>query len=509
MKEIYLKLTALIPIVAIFLFADTAIGAERPLLDLSRITIPEEYGAIKEAYIAPAGRDSKIIFHLQDVHANYEAQKSLANILEYLIKTYGVEVVLVEGGVTDKDFSYIRECAPIDERREKADKLLKEGVISWETYVDIATDFPLKFQGIEDKELYEENMEIYLKVGEFRKEALKVVEGFKKTIENLKKYIYTTELNKFDEYKNTYKSDEARLVEYLEYLSNIAQKEEIKLADYPNYAIFIKTAQLEKMIDFDTVETERDDLIKRLDSISPKEKMSEFVIKSIEFKEDKISAGEFYSYLITLAVDNSIGINEYKNLDTYADYIKSLEDLRAKEIFNEINKIEDLISDALCKSKQQRRLFIVSKNLCILESFLMLKLAPEDFDYYRENKKDFAVWEWKGFLEKQSKRFDIISAVPSDLSVLTGNLNVLESFYETAFKRDDAFLRNSLNKMDKEDAKTAFLITGGFHTKNLKRLFMANNISYLIITPRLTQETDYQLYDRVLKESYKTRIWDK
>ncbi|MBL7069794.1 MAG: hypothetical protein ISS34_08060 [Candidatus Omnitrophica bacterium] len=509
MKTIHLRLTIFIFIMPLLLFIKPAAAKENPSLDLSKVTIPKEYGAIKEVYMAPGGKDSKIIFHVQDIHANYEAQRNLANILEYLIRTYGIEVVLVEGGVTDKDFSYIRDWAPIDERKEKADKLLREGVISGETYVDIATDFPLKFQGIEDKELYEENMQIYLKVGNFREEALKAIEGFKKTIEKLKKYIYTTDLNKFDKYKDFYKTEETKLIEYLEYLSNIAEKEDIDLTDYPNHLILTKTARLEKAIDFDTVEIERDNLIKRLDSLLPKEKMSELVIRSIDFKEDKISAAEFYSYLKDLSLDSSVDMDEYKNLKTYVEYIRSLEELESKELFEEINKIEDIVSGVLCKNKQQKELFMVSKSLSTLESFLMLKLAPEDFDYYKENKKDFLLKEWKSFLRKQSKRFDIAPTIPDDTSIITENLSILESFYETAFKRDDAFLRNSLKKMDKEGEKIAFLITGGFHTKNLKRLFMADKISFLIITPRLTQETDYQLYDRILKESYKTRIWDE
>ena len=79
-------------------------------IDLNKVSMPEEFGTIKEVHKTPLlyNKDAKMIFHIQDVHANYEAQKNLANILEYLIMTYGVNLILVEGGITDKEILFKR-----------------------------------------------------------------------------------------------------------------------------------------------------------------------------------------------------------------------------------------------------------------------------------------------------------------------------------------------------------------------------------------------------------------
>lgn len=201
----------------IFLNTITALPRDKSLIDLNSITIPKEFGKIKEAYQSPySGRDDhKIILHVQDVHANYEAQKSLADMLEHLVKSYGIDIVLIEGRATDEDFSYLRERAPVSERKKKADELLKEGTISGEDYVSIATDLALKFQGIEDKGLYEKNVERYLKIGGFREETLGVIGQFKDITASLKKPIYTRRLNDFDRYKKNYNSEKIELMEYL------------------------------------------------------------------------------------------------------------------------------------------------------------------------------------------------------------------------------------------------------------------------------------------------------
>jgi hypothetical protein len=84
----------------------------------------------------------------------------------------------------------------------------------------------------------------------------------------------------------------------------------------------------------------------------------------------------------------------------------------------------------------------------------------------------------------------------------------LETFYKVAFERDQAFLRNSLKKLDKEKENLAALVVGGFHTKNLTSLFMKEGISYVVVAPALSQETDWERFERIRFESYQTRTWD-
>lgn len=497
-------------VITISFFADPAWPKDGTFINLNKVSIPKRFGKVREFYQPPhlQKRDSKIIFHIQDVHANYEAQKNLANILEYLIKNYGLSVILVEGGITDKDFSYIREWASLKERKKKAGELLKEGVITGETYLDIATDLPLKFQGIEDRDLYEENMEAYLKISTFREEALGRIQKFKDAAGALKRYIYTRRLKEFDEVMIDYKSDKIELEEYLGYLDDLALKAGIDLERFRNYTLLLKTANLEKEINFKIVERERDKLIKKLNDILIKEDIKEMLMMSLKFNENKISPGGFYSYLRNLSMQNKVSMKKFKNIDRYVDYIANYEKIESDELFKDIDQIEIVLLDALCKSEEERTLFDISHDLSVLEAFLKLKFAPEDLDYYKNNREDFNLENWSKFLGRHTRRLRLDLTIPEDRSVIDKNLSFLEAFYDAAFKRDEAFLKNSLRKMEREGADIAVLITGGFHTKNLTRLFMSNSISYLVLAPRFTKKTDDLFYDRTLRESYRTRTWD-
>jgi hypothetical protein len=57
--------------------------------------IPAEFGRVTELRQGP--KDGPVVIHIQEAHANYDAQKNIQNILEHLSENYGVKLVLLEG----------------------------------------------------------------------------------------------------------------------------------------------------------------------------------------------------------------------------------------------------------------------------------------------------------------------------------------------------------------------------------------------------------------------------
>jgi CheY-like chemotaxis protein len=95
-----------------------------------------------------------------------------------------------------------------------------------------------------------------------------------------------------------------------------------------------------------------------------------------------------------------------------------------------------------------------------------------------------------------------------------------EDFYNLTLKRDEAFIDNMLEKMEHQSASApgtsqnkdlgltgapvtgalvhGVLITGGYHTPNLKKLLKERNISYVVLTPTITHETNQKRYEKIL-----------
>ncbi|OQX53678.1 MAG: hypothetical protein B5M48_02795 [Candidatus Omnitrophica bacterium 4484_213] len=53
--------------------------------------------------------------------------------------------------------------------------------------------------------------------------------------------------------------------------------------------------------------------------------------------------------------------------------------------------------------------------------------------------------------------------------------------------------------MQAKGEKAAVLICGGFHTKGVTQLLKQKDISYIVITPRVSSKIDTELYFSVLR----------
>jgi hypothetical protein len=114
----------LLVVIQFFVFLGLVFSSSTILTDLK---IPSQIGSIKEIFennlLGPSSTPT--IIQIQDAHCNYEAQKNLATILEYLIKEKNVKLVMVEGGSGDVALSFLRGYAEKKDRELIADKYLR------------------------------------------------------------------------------------------------------------------------------------------------------------------------------------------------------------------------------------------------------------------------------------------------------------------------------------------------------------------------------------------------
>jgi hypothetical protein len=101
---------------------------------LNELKIPSQIGNIKEVFESSLSSPSAntTIIQIQDAHCNYEAQKNLAQILEYLVTERKLKLIMVEGGSGDVSLSFLRSYADKKTREAVADKYLRMGKISGE-----------------------------------------------------------------------------------------------------------------------------------------------------------------------------------------------------------------------------------------------------------------------------------------------------------------------------------------------------------------------------------------
>jgi len=409
------------------------------------ITVPGQYGSVIESN---TGTNGKLIIHIQDAHANYEAQKNIAAIAEYLVKTYNANLILREGTSTDKNFAYLRDKASLEARKKAAEKLLKDATITGIDYLTLTSAYPMAFQGIEDKALYDANKNALWEMDKFKDSALEYVHNIGRSADLLKQKIYNQDLLALDKAKKDYEDETIDLLAYYRELNKLVQKKNVNTGEFINFSTLMKIDNFEQNINM-------------------------------------------------AKIRNNTASDEEKAL--YKEYQDALKNLNVNKLFKEEPLIESKIKDAVSDNEDQKQLYGISKSVSIMDKMLSVKLVPEEYSYFIENKKDFNPQAWAGFLKKKSDELGLGLNIPGNYFAISDNLATIEKFYATAGERDRVFVNKSEERMAGDNAQIAILIAGGFHTPQLTNLLSDKGYSYVVISPRVTTKTDDNLYRQALK----------
>lgn len=484
-----MKKTMMFLVALTFLMAQgVSFGAK---IDPTKIIIPRDSGRVVETYVS-TNPDAPLIAYVQDIHLNYEAQKAEIDIMEVLIRDYGIDLIFLEGEKPESptNFKTFRDN-PKEVREKAAENLLKEGKILGVDYLEIASDLNFTIQGVEDRSLYKKEAEDHVAIFGSAENLSKLISILQNISSNLKLHIYTKEMRDLDEKTATYDKDEIGLVEYVKFVEGVAAANNIDVKAFPNAALFIESANLEGQINFPAVETERTAVVDAIDKVLKDKAKEEFTAKGLKFRTGDISQGEYYTYLKDTAQTAKVDLTPHKNLSIYTQYITTYEKIDTTLLFKELDSLVNKIKESLIKTPDQKQLSKIDKGLSILSDFANTKLVPDEYNYYVQNKADFNLKGWLGFMKTNSAKFGLTNPVPDDISLIETNMPVLERFYAVSFDRDNAFIANIKTNMVKLSKDKAIFVAGGFHTPNMKKLLKENGFSYAIIAPRVDIIKDY------------------
>src|SRR3989338_3051056 len=125
------------------------------------IAVPKDVAVTKEVYTA--GGD-KTIINIQDAHASLGAQEAIVSILDSLVTNYDLKLVAIEGSTGYIYTSLLKTFPDENIRKKTAETLMKEGKMSAGEFFAITSGKKIALYGIEDKPLYEENVEQFKKI---------------------------------------------------------------------------------------------------------------------------------------------------------------------------------------------------------------------------------------------------------------------------------------------------------------------------------------------------------
>ncbi len=465
----------------------------KPKVDLG---IPESVATVEDAFVGTGS--PKTIYLIQDAHTNTSGQFNVAKTLDLLFqKNKQLKYVFLEAGQGDESLSFLRQYASLEKRKQASEAFLRQGKLQGSEYFDLISDKHLVLWGVENLKLYAQSVEAYKEVANNREKFEDYLKKIDVTVDTLKPRILNPALMAFDAKYQKFAKQEISLTDYFAILDEQATHLQISLEKYPHFQKLSKLKKLEEEIDFQKANEEQVKAIQSLDAKTQAELLEASKDNSaLRLKGENKENRAFHALLEERLKGLQASCPE---LNKYFNYLKEANKIEPRQILQEQKDLEKEILGALIVTADEESLLKASRNLETLKKLLKLTLTPEEWDEYQKNKTSFDVTRMTGFLNK--KIMDFETYYERALFLEEGYEPIVqkaEEFYSLTYQRDQEFIQNLQTKMDTEGQKEAVLITGGFHSPNLKSLLKQKNISFVNLTPQVLQETNQKRYEEIL-----------
>ncbi len=462
----------------------------------SRFESPVEFASLKEIH---HGDGERLIIHIQDAHSNLSGQQNLAGALDYLLGKYDLKLILSEGGSSDCSLTPFRKLAPKKIWKTVAKKYLVQGLISGEEYLNLVSEHPMKIVGVEDIALYKRSVENYSKLALQRREILEYLGRVRSALETLKKNQYTEDLLEYEKRKTAAgDGGEASFKALVE----LAGTRRADLSAYPNVKAIVELQESEGRIDFDRANLEQAALVDELVTRGASNELRAETEKMRRLKDAKLSQYAYLQKVWAIAGEKGVSLGRYSQLEGYLGYLRRFSEVDLDKTLDELRAVEDAIYLDALGSPDQRRVRAIDRYTSLLLNAYNIRMSADEFQSFLANEPDFSTVAYLSFMNAKLAALGYFEQIVPQTPVLENGKTALEDFYDSVQKRDFAFLENTEKALRSEGQKTAVLITGGYHTSHLKKLFAARGYSFAVLTPIVTAETNQQKYEKLLLDPF-------
>lgn len=416
------------------------------------------YGHVQKVTLPSDPKASRLVVLIQDVHRNTEAQRDIGQAVKTLVDRKTVGLVALEGAFIPLRLERFRSFPDHGTILKVADFLLRENKISGpaHTALTYAGEFP-PVVGIDDAAHYRANIKAY-------KDSAPEIALFRQNIseqqtdlDHLKENVFNQKLREFDRTIETYRRGGISFGEYVKWLATTAQ------GNTAHSAVnnFIKAFDMERTMDFQRVETERNRLVERLADSLTQEQTALFIKQSTAYRLGQLRYADFYRALGDLCRTNGVPLSHFPAMETYVRYVLAVDQISGEALFDALAQMESAGYTRFARTPEEKRLIQKSRRLSLTAKLLDFSLTTD---------------EWKEYAALE----------PGSLPLAS-----FEAFYKEAMARDTAMAKNLITAMGTNRISTAILVAGGFHSRGLEEHLRQAGIAVLSFVPKIEKvDTD-------------------
>lgn len=470
--------------------------------------LPYSFGQITAAHY---GATDRVLINIQDLHSHPKVQKNISNIIELFDKKYGVNKVFLEGAYGQVSTKWISDNINKRNKTEILDMMLDTGRLTGAEYYSAKSDKTEIIKGLEKKEPYLDNLKRFGQLLEEQDKVEEILKAISDSTKELKKKYYDKRQFKIEQLSKDYKENKITSKKYYTLLSKHIDKLGIDINKYENTLAYIMLLELQKNLDYGKITRELQNLIYLLKEQIPYNAYKMLIEQTDNFKR----IDSLYAYIIQIVKIYNLDLSaNFSNLDKYFRYIELSKKINPIEMISEEDKLRHEINTRFSETKAQRDVVFLIDFEKYLRDYITTKITSDDYKYYKEN--------INSYIELYNKYAD-----NRVLSLLDGFLKEVDNFYSINSDRNIYFTDNMFNKEEeinkiegdvegkneinkiienmKQVKNVDIVVTGGFHSQTVTEILKNQGVSYIVITPNVTDGVKLaeQTYHDIVKEQSK------
>ncbi len=474
--------------------AFASIGTSMPAIDSIKFDnpiIPISLGKITSAKYFDS---EDIIIDIQDLHCHAETQRKIASIIGYIDNEYNLNNVYLEGAFQTVDTSWLSAFNNNKNGTKVLEGLIDSGKLSGTEYYSIMNNKKNFVLGIEKEELYKENIKLLGSIISLQPEITAICSQLEKEISKVKRDYSGRQARKLQKLINSFKQKEIDAKTFYSQLKMLADSVNMSINKYPNIKIYISLLDKAQYVNDKKVVHEFTKFVSELKNILSYQQYSDLLKRSNNFTNfDDIS-------LDLINLDKKHGITGKLKLDAFKNFLTYLEFNQNINPIKLVQEEEDFINELYIKlgrTKYEKEVAFLVDFIPTIKQYFSADISADEYYKFDKNYEMFkTIWpsyfsenilknldQYQRLLAKYHKNNIVRDQIFADRLISQKNEN-----NRTFISDTDAAVKQIKSNLNNKKIKV--VVTGGFHTRGLERIFEQQRISYIIITPKITQPVE-------------------
>jgi hypothetical protein len=512
-----------------------------------QLNIPSDLGTIESI----SSGNGPALIHIQTAHGNYEAQKKIQGILHYLKDQYGYKTLFIEGSDFKLDPEMLRFFPGyMDKTMEVNDELTRKAIVKGPELF-LLEESEASAYGIENADAYRANLAAFRAVLTQREQTEKFIADMDLQIERLTSPYLSKDLRSFLKRVEMYELNQLPLDTWFAELKAAAAKYlEMDLAnpsqqiEWPMMVRVFTLRAIEAKMDMVAYKKESEkfltDIKSRLANPALYSRIEKLLASPLSHHRlPDPETGLLFEELVA-GLPQDFKFTDYPQTTSFIAHLVLQSELKSDLLVEEVERLTDKIQDMLATSSEEKQILDFLKSHRLMKKLFALELTPREYEKIIKPISDQGSWmleqDQKSNIQHPTSIFNLRpSTLIQKLSSLNGTKRVKDvefanidqvdalfdkalEFYAGTKKRDEAMLKNIVQKMTELSSNPssalsgpesgprasrpvlpgAVVITGGFHSDPFRQFFSAKDFNYALITPKITEAAGKDAYLKVM-----------